>query len=120
MPLIAPQPKRILSVLDAECECRHGAIAYTCGYAACNPGGPLDALTRNGKTIKQAIEEFIADGRIGRVEIDQHIRGVLRWRKVTNIAKVAGMVVGCTIVVVGGTTVLRLIRRKDEPAGEAK
>lgn len=113
-------PRRILAEFDRDVSCKHNAPAYVCGYQECNPGGPLDAVTREGKTIKQVVGEFIADGRISEIELVEHIKGMLRRRKIANIAKVTAKVIGITIGVVGGVVILRLITRKDEPAGDAK
>ncbi len=122
MPQTTPlsgDPRRILSAFDAAASCKHGP-AYTCGYKECNPGDPLDAVTQEGKTVKQVIGEFVADGRISQIELIEHIQGVLRRWKIKNLAKVTGKIAGITLGVVGGVVILRLVLHRDEPTGDAK
>lgn len=122
MPERAPpdsSTRRTLAEFDRDASCKHNAPAYTCGYRECKPGEPLDATTREGKTIKQVIGEFVDDGRISEIELAEHIKGALRRRKITSIAKIAG-IIGISIGVAGGAVTLVLIRRRDEPAGDAK
>ena len=118
----AGDTRRILAEFDRDAACKHNARAYTCGYRECNPAPdkPFDAVTKTGRTIKEVIGEYVSDSRIGEIELAEHIRGVIRWQKVTNLAKVTGKVVGIAVVVVGGAVVLRLIRGKDELASGTK
>lgn len=115
-------PKRIRAEFDRDAACKHNTSAYACGYKECNPAPdrPLDAITQTGKTIKEVIGDYVGDGRIPEIELDEHIRGTIRWQKVTNFAKVTGKVVGIAVVVVGSAVVLRLIRGKDEPTSGTK
>lgn len=113
--------RRILAAFDAASRCKHNVIAYTCGERyrdsrkMCNPGPALRAITESGRTTAEVIEEFLTDGRISHVEIERHIRGVLTWRKVAKISKLAGTVIAVALVVTGGATLtLRLFRQKDK------
>lgn len=105
---------------DAAASCKHSGLAYRCGHRACNPGGPFDAVTASGRTIKSVVEEFVGDGRIGEIELAEHIQGGVRWKKITDLAKFAGTIAGLGVAVIGGVLVLRLVSRKNTPAGDGK
>lgn len=113
-------PLRRWSRLKADLACRHDMLAYLCGVResngrkTCNPGAFWDAVTRNGKTAKEVVEERIACEDITRAEAETMIRGELRWRKVKNVSKVAGVIVGMTALVTVTTLTIRFIRGKSE------
>lgn len=117
--------RRIKSEFDNDCICRHGMLAYNCGqrdrdgHKTCSRNGPLDAVTRDGKTIKEVIRQYVDAHRIAAIELIEYAEGKWRRRKLSRIAKTAG-IVGLSLAVVGGAVKLLLIRRRDTPAGDAK